>query len=1080
VAPGGGVTIDVGEYDRAADLIIDPVVTYSTFITADAMFVDAGGRIYLTQSVSSAHARTDLAPPGITYGSSNSGIYLAALAPSGKELEFSTFVATAPDPQLPLVVVDLTGTIYLTGYASGGVAPITFGGTPPSGSSGFLAGFSTDGRLLWSRYVADLTSIAHMKARPVGGVVLAGVFNEYFRSEGDPDPQPSFSFPPTIGAPRVGSTWVLKVTSAGGGERPAYIGNSIVALTQALAVGPDDSVFVAGETTSPGLPITPGAVQATVGPTPSGFLTRLNAAQDAYMYSTYLGGTDGSTRATALAVDDTLSVYVAGYSNSSDFAPAPTQTSGTCGAASGACVNVFLTKILASGAVGYSNHVSTELAPWFHGQTGSILNSPPVALALNAAREPSLAFSTRSQHLPAIASVLPRPAEGALMESLDGMHTFVNRPSGCDTPKQIVVTPSDPRVVYVVNRDLAGSALCRSEDGGRSWTRSAIDADINADTGINAELAVSPADARTLLFTSAAGMKRSTDGGATWTASGTGLSHATTRVAYDPHDASVAYTSAGPGPVLFRIFKSSDGGVTWAELPTSAFIALTRVLATTPTTILGNAGRRSTDSGVTWQQPLSATSVMPLASAPGNPSVVYGVQTEEPFDAVCRSDDAAITWPVCSHPPLDGTDGGRQVLSLAVDSADPRRVFGIFRAGLAYSTDGAASWTVLQRRRDGGLLASDPVQSNHLFAGWLSARSDVGLLRFSSDGRRLIFSSYLGGTAAETSLDIQVDGADQLYVHGYTASPDFPLSAPRRVWAGGGETPIDFFLTKIAMRTTAAADFDADGRTDVSVFRPASGEWLIRDSRTGTFDTITLGQNGDLPAAADFDGDGQADVAVFRPSNGRWFIRDSTTLQTRMTLWGGSTSDIPAPADYDGDGKADIAFFRPSNGYWYIRQSSTNTPRYVQWGGTTSDIPAPGDYDGDGRADIAFFRPSNGYWYLRRSTAGIQYVQWGGTAADVPAPGDYDGDGKTDVAFFRPSDNYWYIKSSATGAARYVRWGGVPTDVPVPGDYDQDGITDPAFFRESDGHWYILQSRTRTARYVKLGTFGDIPIPSRR
>jgi hypothetical protein len=1082
IAADDQVSFAVGAYDRAADLVIDPVVTYSTYISADAMFVDSAGRMYIATWTGLASyggpPRTDLAPAEFRYGlPGNTGIYLARLAPSGRELEFSTFIRTSY-LAVPLVAVDPAGTIYLTGHAAeGDGTPITFGGAPPSGSSAFLAGFFGDGQLLWSRYVGNATRIAHMRPRPSGGVVVAGVFVESFSG------QSSFAFPPTIGSPISGSSWVLKVTRNGGGDRPAYIGEAIRTWTQALAVGPDDSVYVAGETESPNLPVTAAALQSSVGTGATGFVTRLNSTQDAYVYSTYLGGT-GRTRATSLAVDDAGSVYVAGYSTSTDFAPAPTQTTGTCAASTGPCANVFLTKILASGAVPYTNLLSIVLAPSFPNSNDPVLLSPPVLLTLNPAREPSLAFSTRSQTLPAVASVQPRPGEGPFMESVDGLRTFINRAHGplCESPHQILIAPSDPRVIYVLNRDGDESALCRSDDGGRSWRRWMVDAAaISSDPGETPRLTVSPGDAHTLLFASVSGLKRSVDGGATWMASGTGLSHITTKVAYDPRDASVAYTSASVDPVVFRMFKSIDGGVTWAELPSAAFISLTAVLGTTPTTILGNAGQRSTDGGATWQQSSSATSVLPLASAPGNPSVVYGVQTNEPFHAVCRSDDAATTWSVCSVPPLDGTDGGTRVLSVSVDADDPRRVFGIFKAGVAYSFDGAASWIVLHRRRDGGVLAAHPTESNHLFVSWLSPGSDVAVVRFASDARRLLFSSYFGGTADDTPLDLQVDGADNLYLLGSTRSRDFPLNAPRRGWVGdASKRPIDLFLTRIQMRGTAPADFDADGRTDVSTFRSSTGEWFVKNSRTDTTDTIALGRTGDVPAAADFDGDGQADLAVFRPSNGDWLIRNSSTLAQRTVRWGGSAADIPAPADYDGDGKADIAFFRPSNGYWYILQSSTNSPRYVRWGGTTGDIPAPGDYDGDGRADIAFFRPSNGYWYLLRSTAGIQYVQWGGTTADVPTPGDYDGDGRTDAAFWRPSDNYWYVRSSRTGAARYVRWGGFSTDIPVPGDYDQDAVTDHAFFRPSDGYWYILQSRTRTARYVNLGTLGDIPIPSRR
>ena len=1073
IAKDGTVGIGVGAYDRTADLVIDPVVTYSTFVTADAMVVDAAGRPYVASWSGGVRAPADFSPVGITYGQFHTGIYVARLAASGRDLEFSTFIPTSYI-QPARLAVDPAGTIYVAGYASGGDTPITLGGATPADWGGFLAALAGDGSLVWSRYVGQ-TPISHIAPRPAGGVAVAGSFSRSVFSPG------TFTVPPTIGTPADGSTWVVKVASDGAMDRPAYIGNAIETRAEALAVGPDDSVYIAGDTMSPDLPLAGAAVQASVGTHPAGFITRLDPTQHAYLYSTYFGGRLGRTRATSLQVDSAGNVYVAGYSTSPDFAPAATQTTTACVSGSSLCAKVFLTKLLASGAVAYSNHISMALAPLFPDNSDPVALSPPVVLALNRANEPSLGFSTPSQTLPSVNSVQPRPADGPLVESVDGLQTFVNRGSLCESPRQIQIAPSDPRVIYVLNRNTDGTAVCRSEDGGRSWTRSPIEPPATvSDIARDEALAVSPADAHTLLFAAASGVKRSVDGGVTWTPSGTGLTGPTSHVAYDPHDASVAYTSGDTGPVLFRIAKSLDGGVTWTEPPSSLFIALTTVLGTTPTTILGNAGRRSTDGGATWQQPLSGAFVRPLASAPGNPSVVYGVQTEEPLHAVCRSDDAAMTWPVCSEPPLDPASDGRRVLSLAVDAADPRRVFGIFRAGVAYSTDGAASWTALQHRRDGAVIASHPTQGNHLFVGWLSPGSDVAVMRFSADGARVLFSTYLGGIAADSLMELRSDGGDHLYVLGSTRSPNFPLNAPRRAQfdtaSGSG---VDRFLTKIAVRLNTRADFDADGRSDVSVFRPATGEWFVRNSRTATADTFTLGQPGDLPAPADFDGDGQADLAAFRPSSGKWLIRDSRTLQLRTVQWGGTSADIPAPADYDGDGRADLAVFRPSNGYWYILQSATNAPRYVQWGGTPADVPAPGDYDGDGKADIAFFRPSNGYWYLRRSTAGIQYVQWGGTTADVPVPGDYDGDGRTDTAIFRPSDLYWYIRF-ATGAVRYVKWGGFPNDVPVPGDYDQDGLTDQAFFRPADGYWYILQSRTRTARYVNLGTLGDIPIPSRR
>ncbi|MDQ4134046.1 MAG: plastocyanin/azurin family copper-binding protein [Actinomycetota bacterium] len=120
---------------------------------------------------------------------------------------------------------------------------------------------------------------------------------------------------------------------------------------------------------------------------------------------------------------------------------------------------------------------------------------------------------------------------------------------------------------------------------------------------------------------------------------------------------------------------------------------------------------------------------------------------------------------------------------------------------------------------------------------------------------------------------------------------------------------------------------------------------------------------------ADFDGDGDTDVSLFRPSSGYWFVNGGATTQF------GTTGDIPVPGDYDGDGDTDVAVYRPSNGYWFV-----NGGAITQFG-TSGDIPVPGDYDGNGTTDIAVFRPSNGYWFVN----GGAITQFG-TSGDVPLP----------------------------------------------------------------------------------------------
>ena len=215
--------------------------------------------------------------------------------------------------------------------------------------------------------------------------------------------------------------------------------------------------------------------------------------------------------------------------------------------------------------------------------------------------------------------------------------------------------------------------------------------------------------------------------------------------------------------------------------------------------------------------------------------------------------------------------------------------------------------------------------------------------------------------------------------------------------AGGRKNQVAFRLVLTNRR--APADFDGNGTSDFSVFRPSTGQWFVNGQAT-----VSFGLNGDVPVPGDYDGNGSADKAVFRPSVGGWYRNGASTT------FFGLNGDTPVPGDYDGNGSADIAIFRPSVGGWYRNGASTT------FFGLNGDIPVPGDYDGNGSADIAIFRPSVGGWY--RNGAATTFF---GLSGDIPVPGDYDGNGTTDIAIFRPSVGGWYRNGGPTtflGAAR--------------------------------------------------------------
>ncbi len=278
------------------------------------------------------------------------------------------------------------------------------------------------------------------------------------------------------------------------------------------------------------------------------------------------------------------------------------------------------------------------------------------------------------------------------------------------------------------------------------------------------------------------------------------------------------------------------------------------------------------------------------------------------------------------------------------------------------------------------------------------------------------------------------------------------------------------------VRPKASADFDGDGKTDFSVFRPVSDQsfWYINNSSNSSANVRQFGSGGDIPTPEDFDGDGKTDIAVYRPSSGVWYYIKSSD-STTATFAFGSNGDIPAAGDYDGDGKADFTVYRPTTGIWYRTNSSNNAFSAVQFG-IAEDIPAPGDFDGDGKYDISVYRPSTGVWYRLNSTnGGFSAVQFG-ISEDIPVQGDYDGDGRNDLAVYRPSTSVWYILRSSNGSVSILQWGSTG-DIPTVGDYDGDFKEDVAVFRPSNGTWYVLRSSTNSFSGIQWGSNGDLPAP---
>ncbi len=363
----------------------------------------------------------------------------------------------------------------------------------------------------------------------------------------------------------------------------------------------------------------------------------------------------------------------------------------------------------------------------------------------------------------------------------------------------------------------------------------------------------------------------------------------------------------------------------------------------------------------------------------------------------------------------------------------------------------------------------------------------------------IYYRDQMGGQQTQYSLRRPDGSVAQSWSHSspQTYSASFwwwqwtlPANAPRGTWTFRAVYNGQTYEHNFRVGQPGRFDYDGDGRSDVSVFRPQTGGWYIDPSSDPDpgIEFQSLGLPTDKLAPADYDGDGKTDVAVFRPSNGDWYIIQSSNQAVRFERWGGP-GDVPVPGDFDGDGRADLGVFRAAAGQWWIQLSGGGFINGFLWG-QPGDLPLVGKFDNDAKDDIAIYRPdanipgapNTSAWIWSRSSDGQGSGVGFGRPADRIAPGDYDGDGLMDVAVMRPDGNeigvpVWYILRSSSGytpAGVYYEVWGSSTDIPVPGDYDGDGRDDPAIWRSATGEWWILKS-TGGFTNPALGQVGDVP-----
>ncbi len=445
------VTVAVApNYDPNKPLVIDPTLSliYSTYLGGSgddqgfAIAVDQNGSAYIAGQTTSTNY-----PTSSPYQGSNAGgahdVFVTKLNATGSAPTYSTYLGGAGDDLANGIAVDSVGSAYVVGSTKSANFPTAsaFQSSLLSVQNAYLTKLNTTGSALtYSTYFRGTSGAGTSLGRAVavgsdGSAFIAG--------------QTTFTtLPTTVGAFQTTFTasqdaYVAKFTPTGAALTYAtYLAGSAIAddnAARGLAIDSSGNAYVAGYTNSTSFP-TVSPIQAASGGNYDGFLTKLNAAGSALMYSTYIGGS-GSDQAGSVAVDASGNAYVQGITASTNFpTSAPIQAS-----LGGGSYDAFVTKVNAAG--------SAYVYATYLGGSGAEGSTDEAAIAVDGAGNAYVVGGTSSTNFPVTSSGYQTTMSG----TSDAYVTAIN-PTGSALVYSTFVGGSDSDGAVAVAVGLNGDA----------------------------------------------------------------------------------------------------------------------------------------------------------------------------------------------------------------------------------------------------------------------------------------------------------------------------------------------------------------------------------------------------------------------------------------------------------------------------------------------------------------------------------------------------------------------------------------------------------------------------------------------
>lgn len=336
VVAGNTVGFELGDYDSDRALVIDPVLSYSTYLggvagddlfamvaTADGVIVTGTGGCQTSGGGPQSFPTTEGAFDVLCRG--NEDAYVAKLNADGSALLFSSYIGGNSDDQGHAVAVDADGNVYVGGAARTDGAsgfPVTTGAYDTTGDlgEGFIVKLSADGtQLLYGSYIGGSGSFDF-----VHGLALDDAGAVYLT--GQTDNRGTVKFPATPGTVQTTpagdyDAFVAKMHLEGNGaadlQWATLLGGSATEQGNKIAVDAS-GVYVAGITaedfstrTPTQFPTSANAYSRVWGGGLDAFLTKLSLDGTQLLYSTLLGSR-GADHARGLAIDAAGNAYIGG------------------------------------------------------------------------------------------------------------------------------------------------------------------------------------------------------------------------------------------------------------------------------------------------------------------------------------------------------------------------------------------------------------------------------------------------------------------------------------------------------------------------------------------------------------------------------------------------------------------------------------------------------------------------------------------------------------------------------------------------------------------------------------------------